>query len=530
MRYSCKMPVQIDPILLAAVRCFPKQVGPKEQLAKAYDRLGDLRGEYIRNHIQLNALKQNTQINAESLNQWTQLRQRNKELFMEYELEWLDDWGLTTANVTWEGGMPATVALGWDIVYEQSSDFLSEVPFQALAIQGEHHSIHRFAKLEFLQHCLSLDLSRTKLTRHAIQEISKCVYLNNLQVLNVGFNSFFNWGPEYIAKSPIFSNLLSLDMHDNRIDRSGVQWMVGSKYLKKLRHLNLSKNPVNSGIRRLFNWSVLPELETLNVNQCGLSDTDLATTIAGCKNIVTLDIGSNFVGDETLKQIRSGEHLASLKNLSLRSVGLNTRNLVTVLQPHTMPQLEVLDLRQNELDVSSVIFFENACKNRDLSELHLTYIGCSESDLNAWFQNGLLKGQSHLDFSFCRFSETVLPSIVSSPSATQLTELNLQYNELSPRTIELLAESEMLTRLESLNLCGINIEEQGVRSIISSVRLPKLRELNLSRMGEVFANVDWLIESTLVKNLDCIQLSRYNFTNDAIEKLQTALAHLRFVS
>lgn len=250
----------------------------------------------------------------------------------------------------------------------------------------------------------------------------------------------------------------------------------------------------------------LPDLTTLNLENCGISNI---SALSGLAKLTTLKLANNSIGDiaaisqMTHLEILSLGHnaLSSLSGLSalasLRELDVSYNVLESVAELVGCTGLQVLDLSHNKLtDVSAV---------GQLSAL--TQLDGSN---NAIESIDSLSGCTAL-VSFT-MTDNKLTSIDALGSITTLTNINIDYNDVVsvpsfPKDCALedfSAAHNFLENLDGLsglvNLNYVNADYNNIRSIDCLANCNRLAQVNV--FGTNVSNVSALTDHGIVVNYD----------------------------
>jgi uncharacterized protein (TIGR02996 family) len=163
----------------------------------------------------------------------------------------------------------------------------------------------------------------------SFDELAKCKHLLRLRLIDLtasGLSS--NFGPARLFRSRYLANLETLmpqGYDDNcHLDVAGIRGIVRSKYLGRLKHLDVSNNWFGAeGTVALLGPSNLTSLQRLDLEGVGM-------------------------GDEGAVALAGTPWLARLKQLSLIANGIGDRGARALLESPILDSIEQLDLRDNE--------------------------------------------------------------------------------------------------------------------------------------------------------------------------------------
>lgn len=334
------------------------------------------------------------------------------------------------------------------IITDSTVDSLADLIFfpnlTSLTLGDSSGNSPQITKLDGIENC-------TKLTNimiwHGDNKIySALSYLPNLKSFSRYGGSDYN---NIIDALKYCNNLESLSIQSNKIDR-----MNRINELGNLKRLNLEQNQINK-IEGLENKS--------NIEHLYLSNNQISKVegLENLKNLETLYLSNNQITDITPLSINT-----SLTNLYLKGnskIDGNRNN-------YTGKKLEALNKIGEILDRNGTI-------NIDVDKI------------------GLFNNYKTLDLS-----KQQLTTLEPLEGLTQLTELNLDTNQL---TLEDTKSQEILknmTSLRSLNLSTNKITNVTAINNLNNLKILNLNgaenNINLQEIEDIISNLDKLILST----------------------------------
>lgn len=250
---------------------------------------------------------------------------------------------------------------------------------------------------------ISLDLSskegiyRNRICAEGVKLIEK-VLKNNfyLEKLDLSSNSLKNEGMKYIINGlKSNSSLQVLILSNNEINEKGIIYMETKLTQCKLKHLDLSLNPINNnGLISLANClsgDILNEISYLNVSECSLTFEAFRMFIRKLsKNhkLQTLIFNRNNLFSnkwETLQNAFSG---MALKNLSFGScqIGPSIKDIAQVFRRNAT--IKFIDFSHNQIDDDQFYYFQNyPINNLALEEIDFSNNFISDKSASTFFKN-----------------------------------------------------------------------------------------------------------------------------------------------
>lgn len=259
--------------------------------------------------------------------------------------------------------------------------------------------------------------------------------------------------------------LASISFSYEELDLSGNQiGPEGASHLSKAKigFLNLSANPLTHlGVKYFSDTTTIKDI---SLSECEAGD-DGAKAILQNNNFRTVDLSSNEITDEGVKQISGG----SLENLNLKANNITevgarfiakhgslcminlaeNRIAGQGLEPFALNKnLLILNLMHNKIDAAG---FSNICQSPSLRVLEL-------------YDNKIRFGKNEL---------------LGLPSKSSLRKVGLGRNELNGTCIQVLQALASIKTLETLDLTSNDIDDKGA-AILYAHKSSSLKEINLS--------------------------------------------------
>lgn len=303
--------------------------------------------------------------------------------------------------------------------------------------------IELLASAPLLKGVRDLDLSRNSVTGMDVIFLISSPKLTELEELNLSENPIFthdNDGSEIKASwrslgaTNQLQNLSKLDLSNTGLRANNLATLledVTGEPFSRLTHLNLSKNPFledESGIRILVQSSVLMgnvthltlrgAVEGYEINDVGMS---ALVESPYTKNIVSLDLGENIIGDAGMEAFAKGSW-DSLKFLNLEGNPIGPLGIQALAEAEQLPGFEVLNLSKINLGGETMGLLANAPHLEGVKQLILHNCSLDAEAMEALLQSPLMDGLESLDISYNFFSlKEVLELIAQSPHSSNLS-------------------------------------------------------------------------------------------------------------
>ena len=250
---------------------------------------------------------------------------------------------------------------------------------------------------------ISLDLSskeglyRNRILAEGVKLITE-VLKNNffLEKIDLSSNSIKNEGMKYIVNGLISNQTLhSLIIPNNEINEKGILYLESKLKLCKLKHLNVSCNPIsNNGLIALGHCLAkekLGEIIYLNIAECSIifdSFYQFIKIISKNHKIQTLILTKNNLSGKKWNFLEDSFKSLSLKSISLGScsLGKDIKDIADIFRFNLT--IKNLDLSHNQIHDDGFEAFKKYPKqNLILEELDVSSNYISDKSASEFFQN-----------------------------------------------------------------------------------------------------------------------------------------------
>jgi uncharacterized protein (TIGR02996 family) len=335
-----------------------------------------------------------------------------------------------------------------------------------------------------------------------------------------------------LAGCPLLESVGRLEL-DRKVDRAGMEALVGSPWFARLKRLDLADSLVPSetlavlasaasaglghlalsagrltteACQTLAGTSTLTGLTTLNLSYNWLREEAIAA-LAGSPalaHVTSLILENNWAENEGTRALAASAHLSRLQHLDLSSNGLVEEGALALASSRAFPDLAHLALVGNDLTghAAAALLSSPGLRRLVSLDLRLNEIGdlgpvlsaswpttLRELDLSSnWFmdQTAELLGHAQagqltrLGLRDCELTAERLRELVSGPAVANLITLEVGDEDLGPDAAVALASSKHLVRLEVLGLGSSNLGAQGIEALARASWLGSLVTLDLS--------------------------------------------------
>ncbi|XP_024625231.1 receptor-like protein 56 isoform X2 [Medicago truncatula] len=394
----------------------------------------------------------------------------------------------------WKQEREALIALSWVNI---GTDCCEWVGIECNTTTGRVTKIklqsYNTGSLNYSDFAIFKDLTTLDLSGSGISNCTRTDQgLNNLEVLDLGFNLFYN-AISILSCLDGLSSLKSLSLADTSVmvsfhDFQTVLETIPSKLLH-LEVLDISYNNLSNEI--LPSLRGFKSLKELHLSVIGLdSDLHIQGLCAILKNLEILDLSNNNFKETDIASALSG--LSSLKSLSLGWSQLTMRSIHNISK---LRSLEILDLSWNNLGNN---IFSSLNGLPRLKSLDLSYNNLNGSLDISGLSN--LTSLKILDFTSNQLVDLIVRE--GSKNLSRLDILNLDSNMINGSNLQ-----QWLWAFPSIrNLTLRNNQFKGTILDGDWSKLKKLEELDLSgnefvgKLPSSFFNMTSLLTLNLSNN------------------------------
>jgi uncharacterized protein (TIGR02996 family) len=296
--------------------------------------------------------------------------------------------------------------------------------------------------------------------------------------LDLGDNQIGDIGAVALAAAPRLAALASLGLDTSEITVHGVQALASAFFWPSLQRLDLSRNPLGEqGLRALAQAEPPGQLYALNLCDCDLDNGGQAlAAIPWLTSLQCLDLSRNLLDEHSvaaLARLTEG----SLRSLSVARTGL-VREAVGQLAP-LWPKLVLLDLNYNIVSTGLEALIRTG-PARQLQTLRLRNCHISRQEVLALLLGDTCPSLHTLVLAGNSPDPSTLHSLIASPLAGQLLDLDLSGCSLTNEAAYLLAQAPALAGLDRLNLRNNNFDEQALVALAQSPYLASVNKVLLS--------------------------------------------------
>jgi uncharacterized protein (TIGR02996 family) len=371
--------------------------------------------------------------------------------------------------------------------------------------------------------------------------------LHTLDLTNLGVE---NAGARAIAKASHMHKLRKLDLTNGFVGEEGVAALAGARHLSSLEHLvfnsygggyvedpfvtddaieglvsegsqltglvslGLGGNSVgDESVRLLLETSHLPRLQSLELKYCELTSGAFEAA-DGPARWRSLQITGVRLRTEAVRRMIARPQLEQLVCLELEACNLDQEALQVLVTADFAPRLRSLNLSSNQFGAGGA----EALAGVAWSELHTLRLARNNFDQHdvSTLASAQMPRLAKLDLSLNRIA--ALPELAQSSWASTLRRLNLERNQLGPATVPVLKALHGLTALE----LGHNpLTPDGVSALVRGA-WPQLTDLGLESSGCGDEAVELAAEQPWIRQLLRLDLSACELTARALERLLRA--------
>lgn len=328
---------------------------------------------------------------------------------------------------------------------------------------------------------------------------------------------------EAIAKCPQMGQIESLQLSDCELTDEGLAAIFFSPHLHSLTDLKLSGQPLSDELIGMLAQSPIShQLKRLNLNGCELTTEAIALFVqsTGLQQLELLDLGDNKLDNVALSLLSACFNLRNVRCLILSELRTTADGIQALVASPFFPTLEILDLSRSRLeDLEKIAPFRTVQKAK-LRELDVGASVQGDAMLTMLAEVPWLSSITRLTIDLCEpLTTDGIRRLVESPHLGKLSVFDASYARPGLEGVQLIAKCAQFAELRTLNLADCDLSADCVRSLVESPFADTLEELNLNR--NPFSDAGALILANS-KRLQCLKYL-YLSIDDFSAKAQAAL-------
>lgn len=458
--------------LLAAIRAFPDENGPRLVLADWYDQQGDPRATFIRAQIERASIESRLDsLTHDDIARFVTLRQIEAQIIEEHGESWLDEWSLSADEIIWSRGIPADLVLSWPRFFEVGEAVLDLAPITGIQLSGDADEPEKLLHSPSLVGLSKLDISQSRLRDDDLDALI-----------------------DALSTSPIVEHLTTLNLSGKALKHTRVK-RLAKLDAPRLRHLSLAATKLGTtGALALSRASFLGQLESLDLcgNHLGVAGLAPLLRSEGFQQIGDLQLDGNQLGLDGARDMVRAPQSKRLHSLGLAGNYLGAEGIQTILP--NMGSIRFLDVSFNELGPDGIASIAESKRLDSLEGLNVAY--------NSTRREGVRR-------------------LLRAPRLSSLRRLDLSENAVSIRGIEELCRDPFLGRLRRLSLNGCYLGDEDLTALLHSPHVGELRKLQLNNNNLTRDGVELILASKRLANLCSVSLESNRFDRATISKLKT---------
>jgi uncharacterized protein (TIGR02996 family) len=399
---------------------------------------------------------------------------------------------------TWKAELPEIEGVRWD---EFRRGFVATAHFASIAVLGANAgACWAAAPIEAvtvrwprrdepgeasapIPGLRELSVTAQLVDRRDVGRLAALPLLSTLRALNICYCNLGGEGFHELLASPHLGNLAALRVPGNAIGNRAVSALFDAASLTSLTELDLSETGSYGRTRGRGRYYEDPVIEA--------TDLEELAGWPGTARLRALAMSGNAVGRSGLRALLRSPHVSGLKELKLRSNGLDGQAMQEFGAARPELQLDVLDLGDNLLG--------------DLGPADLALAPC-------------LRELKVLELDRCETQLSGARWLVNAPFVDTLRRLNVNDNSFGPEGLYRLLEKNP-PWLHTLRVADNDLGDEGAAHLAESPASNALLAADLAQneMGDPAAKV--LARSKHLRNLLILRLSHNEISKSAASAL-----------
>lgn len=188
-----------------------------------------------------------------------------------------------------------------------------------------------------------LRLAHNQITAEGLRALLNAPFLHDLEALHLEENPLKDEGASFLGGANL-PKLKTLLLMWTECGASGAKALAQASWLRRIRHLSLSNNPLEDDGAVALSKSPLSEIETLSLGWTRLTDTG-ATALANASwgaTLSSLDLRGNQIGEAGALALSNAKQWQNVKHLQLRYNPLTPKAEKALLR--ALPNVRTLQL------------------------------------------------------------------------------------------------------------------------------------------------------------------------------------------
>jgi uncharacterized protein (TIGR02996 family) len=317
--------------------------------------------------------------------------------------------------------------------------------------------------------------------------------LPRLRELWVGNGGITAEGLRRLVEGPRARGLTSLGLAANPLGEAGIRLLARAR-LGRLRELDVARVARDEGaFEALVSSPGLPSLERLDLGGCRLGERAARALAAGPlasrlthldlgewrtpaypavqaltagwpgdARLIRLDLGENWLGDESAAAVATASGLRRLRWLNLATSAVSDEGARALARSPVLGRLTTLHLTGARLGPAGARALMGSPDLRSLATVGFWASPVGDAVLSAFLEVG---GPSLIGLGLGRTGLTSASAraLAASPRLARLAYLDLSHNLIDPLALAALAESPYLPRTLELDTAGLTVDEPTCR-------------------------------------------------------------------
>lgn len=520
---------EFDPrrAFLDEVLAHPDDDVPRLIFADFLEEEGDPRGTFIRLQCELNKLDP---LDARYLD----LSLQCDELLNEHRDQWAAELKQDVRKIEFARGFIDKITIRARAFAKQADELFCSTPVNWLRFNYVKGAGEMLAETEAMSKIRRLDLSGLIIPEEDLITLLRSSHLDSLLALDLAHYevSFSESVAITLAEMPAASFLEELTVNAGSKFLSA---MGGGEGFPRLRHLTIGASHDDSGLRGVERIRT-PDLESLevkcalkvadceslarlplsNLQRLGLTSTripgkglKLLADAGAFNHTVDAALAGTALNDKSLDALLHGEQLAHCEKLNLshnyefRNRG-QSRILIERLARHRI-MANLRQLRVSGLDVSDLPWITDSPQFHALELLELESSRLGDGDVRALLNSPLPNSLKHLRLINCGIEPEVVTALREDRQFPNLIRLDLgggfDYDGMDESDVMMLLSTNAFPNVQAINLDFMQLTAKTLMLLAERCFFPELRELSFAFNRASRKSIDWLMNSNRLPKL-----------------------------
>ena len=361
---------------------WPESDEPRLIYADWLEERDDPRGEFIR--VQC-ALSQDRLDSTER----QRLKRRERELLRAHNKTWLSERPSNTRDPKFVRGFIGHIAMNVKTFISQGFQICAQVPLESIELTGGGDQMKDLIKCKWLRQIKAINFKRNRFPAHSIASFAACVYLENLQSLEISATRCDLNDLRALCNPFSMRELRCLSLDYTNINDRGMCMVADAECFRNLESLRLEKSDVSGDFIQgaLFNES-LRKLEISDARYNPRGNAIIHNLIRADSpvfpNLEALILNGMFVSNHSFVELVNSHRFPNLHTLGLNHCDIDDDGAFVLAGSQLLGQLTDLRMSYNNLDLDGIMALARSPQRRKGARFYLPQESLAKREVAAF--------------------------------------------------------------------------------------------------------------------------------------------------